>query len=168
MLLFATKLNSLIKYLSLSVLFVLVACKSAQADLPALQDCPGNGDCTVQVLKETKLIQKEDESGVSGISFEEDSDFQVIFIQYQDRKRKDYTEEIYLQIPSMFKEIHSKNLSLKNQKVILGKVCDCEDSGFEQITKGELKIIDNRDFISLHLEIESQKSHIIHTLDINI
>jgi len=159
------KTNSLIRYLSLSVLLVLVACKTAQTDLPALQNCPGHGDCMVQVLKETKLIQKGDQSEVS---FEEDSDFQVIFIQYKDLDRKDYSEEIYLQIPSMFKEIHSKNLSLKNQKVILGVVCDCEDSGFEQITKGELKIIDHGDIISLHLEIESQKSHVVKVLDINI
>lgn len=159
------KSNSLIRYLSLSLLLVLAACKTAQTDLPALQDCPGPGNCMVQVLKETKLILKENQSEVS---FEEDSDFQVIFIQYKDKERKDYSEEIYLQIPSMFKEIHSKNLSLKNQKVIMGKVCDCEDAGFEQITKGELKIINQGDVISLHLEIESQKSHVVKTLDITI
>ncbi|WP_019039604.1 hypothetical protein [Psychroflexus tropicus] len=156
------------KFLSLIVLCVLIACKSTQTELPALQNCPGEGDCVVQVFKETRLNLVETESKVSKVAFEEDSDFQVIFIQYTDSNRKGYSEEIYLQIPSMFKEIHSKNLSLKNQKVLLGKVCDCEEAGFEKITTGELKVIDNRDFISLHLEIKSQKTHKIKTLDINI
>lgn len=156
------------KYLSLLTLIVLVACKSAQTDLPILQNCPDNGECEVQVLKETKLLFEEDDLEISKLSFEEDLDFQVIHIQYRDLNREDYSEEIYLQIPSRFKEIQSKNHSLQNQKLVVNKVCNCEGSGFTRIMQGELELINHKDYISLYLEIKSDKGYVINTIDLNI
>lgn len=162
------KIKVTMKYLSLLVLIVLVACKSAQTDLPLLQNCPGGGDCKAQVLKETKLLLTEDSAKITDVSFEEDENFQVIFIQYKDSNKENYTEEIYLQVPSRFKEIQSKNHSLQNQKVLLGKLCDCEDSGFVRITNGELNLTNFKDYLSLHLEIKSEKNQMIQTIDLDI
>lgn len=157
------------KHLSLLVLIVLAACKSAQTDKPSLQDCPGGGNCEVQVFKETKLILVQDSESISEVSFGDDPDFQVIFIQYKNSDKKaDYTEEIYLQIPSSFREIHSRNHSLQNQKVIFGKVCECDDAGFERIKKGKLKLVNLKDFISLHLEISSSRDQIVQIIDLEI
>ncbi|MFO7743861.1 MAG: hypothetical protein R6V36_00585 [Psychroflexus sp.] len=156
------------KYISLLVLVVFTACKSSQTELPLLQNCPGNGDCEVQVFKETKLLLTEESSEVSDVSFEEDKDFQVIYIRYKDSKKVDYTEEVYLQIPSRFKEIHSKNHSLQNQKVVFGKFCDCNEQGFVRINHGELLIVNNKEFISLHLEIKSEKNQVIQVIDLDI
>lgn len=147
---------------------MLVACKSAQTDMPLLQDCPNNGDCEVQVLKETKLIISENSEGILEISFEEDLNFQVIFIQFKDKKLSDYKEEIYLQIPSRFKEIHSKNHSLQNQKVIYGKLGGTADEGFKHIKHGELQLVNLDDYISLHLEIDSESSHVFNIVDVKI
>lgn len=155
-------------YKSLLLLLVLTGCKSSQTDFPVLQNCPGNGDCEVQVFKETKLLLQKESSEISDVSFEEDKDFQVIFIKYKDSKRKEYIEEIYLQIPSRFREIHSKNHSLNNQKVVFGKICDCEETGFTYVNHGELVIINNKETISLHLEIKSDKKHIIQIIDLEI
>ncbi|GAA0762569.1 hypothetical protein [Psychroflexus lacisalsi] len=155
-------------YKSLLILLVLTGCKSSQTDLPVLQNCPGNGDCEVQVFKETKLLLKEKSSEISDVFFEEDKDFQVIFIKYKDSKKKDYTEEIYLQIPSRFREIHSKNYSLNNQKVVFGKICNCEESGFKYVNQGELVILNNKETISLHLEIKSEKKQVIQIIDLEI
>lgn len=156
------------KYQSLIILLLLVACKTTQTDSPLLQDCPNNGDCEVQVLKETKLFISEDSMGISEISFEEDVDFQVIFIQFKDSKTTNYKEEIYLQIPSRFKEIQSKNQSLQNQKVIYGKMGDFGDDGFERVKDGELHLVKLKDHISLHLEINSERSHMFETIDLKI
>lgn len=150
------------------LLFVLMGCKSAQTDLPLLQNCPEGGDCEVQVFKDTKLFIREDSLEISKISFEEDKDFQVIFIKYKDSNIEDYSEEIYLQIPSRFKEIQSKNQSLQNQKLILGKICDCEDSGFERINHGQLHLVNHKDYTTLHLELESGKKHIFKSIDLDI
>jgi hypothetical protein len=157
------------KQLSLLVLVVLVACKSAQTDNPSLQDCPGGGNCEVQVFKETKLLLEADSEAISEVSFGEDANFQVIFIQYKSTdKKSDYTEEVYLQIPSRFREIHSKNYSLQNQKVVFGKICDCDEKGFELVTKGELKLVNLKEYISLHLEIESKRNQVVKIVDIEI
>lgn len=158
----------MMKYESLLLLCMLLACKSAQTDLPVLQDCPNNGDCEVQVLKETKLFIGETSSGISEISFEEDPDFQVVFIQFKNSKKTNYTEEIYLQIPSRFKEIQSKNQSLQNQKVILGKLNASETMGFERVKQGQLRLVNMKDYISLHLEINSAWSHVFETVDLKI
>lgn len=155
-------------FLSPVVLLILVACKSTQTDLPILQNCPQSGDCEVQVLKETKLFIEENSSEISKISFEEDKNFQVVFIQYKDSKREGYSEEIYLQIPSQFKEIQSQNHSLQNQKVVFGKLCKCDESGFERINQGKLQLVNLKNHISLHLELESNKEQIIKSIDIEI
>lgn len=147
---------------------MLVACKSAQTDLPLIKNCPSGGDCEVQVLKETKLYLEVDASGVSNVYFEEDIDFQIISIQYRDSKMKDYSEEIYLQIPSQFKEIQSKNHSLKNQKLVVGKFCKCPDAGFIKIFSGELKLTNHKDFMSLDLNIKSDRNHIAHSINLDI
>lgn len=158
----------MMKFQSLLLLLLLVACKTTQTDLPLLQDCPNDGDCEVQVLKETKLFISEDSEGISEISFEEDVDFQVIFIQFKDSKSIDYKEEIYLQIPSRFKEIQSKNQSLQNQKVIFGKLGDFDQGGFERVKDGQLQLVKLKDHISLHLEIHSERSHVFESVDLKI
>ena len=121
------------RYYAFLVIILFAACKSSQTDLPSLQDCPGDGDCQVEVFKKSRLILKENNNEISDITLEGDEDFQVIFIKYKDSINKDYGEEVYLQIPLRFKEIHSENHSLKNQKVVFRKLCDCTDAGFEQI-----------------------------------
>ena len=156
------------KYLGFLMVVVLVACKSAQTDLPLLQNCPDGGDCEVQVFKESRLIYKKASNNTSKIEIEQDSDFQVILITYSGDGSKEYKEEIYLQIPLRFKEIQSRNYSLQNQKVIYGKICDCPDKGYEYITSGKLELINLKEFISLHLEIKSSKSQVIKTLDLDI
>ncbi|NEV93637.1 hypothetical protein G3567_05650 [Psychroflexus sp. YR1-1] len=158
----------MMKCQSLLLLCMLLACKSAQTDLPLLQECPNNGDCEVQVLKETKLFISEMPSGILEISFEEDPDFQVVFIQFKNLKQTNYKEEIYLQIPSRFKEIQSKNQSLQNQKVILGKVDDSGTMGFERVKQGQLRLVHMKDYISLHLDINSPWSHVFETVDLKI
>lgn len=156
------------KYTILFLLFVFIACKSAQTDIPSLEECPNEGDCQVQLFKETKLFLEEDEANIVEISFEDDLDFQVVLIQYKDKKRVGYSEEIYLQIPSRFKEIKSKNHSLQNQKLTFNKFCKCEDQGLEKIYKGELKLTKHKDKTSLHLEFYSTKQQFLQILDINI
>lgn len=166
--LICSKLKLMINYISPILLLVLVACKSAQTDLPALQNCPKGGDCEVQVLRETKLYLVEDALGISKVSFEEDTDFQVIFIRYKDNDQKDYSEEIYLQIPSQFKEIQSQNHSLQNQKVIFGKLCNCQDAGFERINQGVLHLVNLKDYISLNLEFTSDRVQVIKSVDLDL
>lgn len=146
----------------------LMACKSAQTELPLLQNCPGSGDCEVQVFKETKLFIEEGSSGISEVSFDEDSDFQVIFIQYKESGKSKYMEEIYLQVPSRFREIHSKNHSLQNQKVVFGKIKKGEEVVFERITKGVLQLINLKDFTSLRLEIKSEEPQVLKSIEIKI
>jgi hypothetical protein len=156
------------KYLSLLLLTLLLACKSAQTDLPLLQSCPESGICDVQVLKQTKLNIVEEASKVVGTSFEEDVNFQVILIRYRDLDELNYTEEIYLQIPSRFKDITSKNHSLQNQKLLVNRQCDCDSEGFEKILKGELELTNLKDYILLHLEIKSDKNYIANDIDLHI
>jgi hypothetical protein len=156
------------RYFTLLVIILLAACKSSQTDLPLLQECPGDGDCEVEVFKESRLILKEDNTGITEVTLEQDKDFQVVFVKYRDSTNKGYSEEVYLQIPLRFKEIHSENHSLKNQKVMFGKLCDCPDKGFEKINSGVLKLINLNDYISLHLEIKSNKSQVVQTIDLDI
>jgi len=111
-----------IRYFAFLAIIFLTACKSSQTDLPLLQDCPGDGDCEVEVFKESRLILKEDNTGITEVTLEQDKDFQVVFIKYKDSTNKGYSEEIYLQIPLRFKEIHSKNHSLKKSKSCVWKI----------------------------------------------
>lgn len=158
----------MMKHISFLLLLALIACKSARTELPLLQNCPANGDCEVQVLKETKLFLTETVTGVSDVTFEEDVNFQVVFIKFKKSGTEDYAEEIYLQIPSQFKEIQSKNYSLQNQKVVFGKFCDCEEEGFELIRKGELVAVNKKEHISLQLEFNSEKSQILKKINLDI
>ncbi len=156
------------KYVFFCLLFIILACKSVKTDLPLLQNCPESGQCDVQVLKETKLIIQENEGKVTGLSYEPDSDFQVISIRYTALDQNNYSEIIYLQIPSTFKEIQSKNHSLQNQKLIVNKQCDCATSGYVKIMKGQLELINFEDYISLHLEIEPKDDYVVKIVDLDI
>lgn len=156
------------KCFGLIVLFLILSCKTSQTEIPLVKNCPDNGKCEVEVLKTTRLMIPNTNADLSEIKFREDRNFQVVFIKFTDIERGDYVEEIYLQIPSRFKEIHSKNKTLQNQKVVFGKLCDCQDKGFERIAQGDLMVENHSDYISLHLEIKSQKTQKIRVIDLDI
>lgn len=156
------------KCYGLIALFLILGCKTSQTEIPLVKNCPDNGKCEVEVLKTTRLMIPNTNGDLSEIKFREDRNFQVVFIKFTNTERGDYVEEIYLQIPSRFKEIHSKNKTLQNQKVVFGKLCDCQDKGFERIAQGELVVENHSDYISLYLEIKSQKTQKIRVIDLNI
>lgn len=165
--LYLSEIYLVMKKWSLWLLLLMLSCKSIQTDLPLLQGCPSDGNCKVEVFKNSKIVYKPSEdNNIDRLSIEDNSDFQVIQITYTGSRT--YSEDLYLQIPLKFKEIISENHSLQNQKVIFRKLCDCNDAGYEKIISGKLELYHWKDYISLHLEFNSARSQSLNEFNLDI
>lgn len=108
--------------------------------------CPENGTCTFEVLKEKVLNIQSDEFGNLYPEIVE-GDAIVLKFEFQrnaipDTVDGDYRELIYLQLDSKNPELQLENIDLKTAKVLFGRLCFCRgQTGYYKIDNGSLSVI---------------------------
>jgi|SRR6218665_132656 len=110
-------------------------------------ECPSDGNCTIEVFKETKLVVKQDEFGQNYYEKEHDSGKKVIKYSYS-RKVKGgiqdagYREEVVFEL-GHFENQKYVDSNIQQTKMLFGRFCFCKgQTGNYKVTNGALSIQD--------------------------
>jgi len=111
-------------------------------------NCPDNGDCVFEVLKNSSLLIKYDDFGKL---YPEIVPGNKLVIKYHYKKDEientadsSYSEFVYLEIDENDKQIILKDKELQKVKMLFGRICFCRDAmGYFKVTEGSLFIFNN-------------------------
>ena len=147
---------------------LLISCKTQQKltqNLPAqLQNinCPDNGNCVFEVLKNSSLQIKTDQFGKI---YPEIIAGNKLVIKYHFKKESEkgvaddsYSEFIYFEIDKNEKQIILKDKELQNVKMLFGRICFCRDAmGYFRVTEGSLFLFNNNNKLQINLKFNVHK-----------
>ena len=124
-------------------------------------NCPKDGNCTVEVLKNKKLVVKTDDLGGTYFATIDDNQFSVIKYTYQRTVEKGlqdghYNEEIIFEIKNNSDAISLTNQNLQETKMLFGRHCYCKgQAGYFKVKTGSLtsKMVKDKRVIDLNFTI---------------
>lgn len=123
-------------------------------------DCPTDGKCTVEVLKNKSINVTSDEIGAVYYKTEDNVSTSTVIYKYQRNVPKglqdaDYREEIVFEIPNSKSPITKTNLELQSTKMLYGRFCFCRgQTGFYKVNKGNLELENKNNQIHFKLDFE--------------
>ncbi|PWI30504.1 hypothetical protein DI383_03370 [Flavobacteriaceae bacterium LYZ1037] len=141
---------------TLFLLLAITSCKSSKernlnSQLETINsDCPSDGNCSFEVLKNKSLQIKQDDFGALYPVLEEGTSY-VIKFEYQRDEIENtqdghYSELIYVELPQNMQSIQLINDNLSTVKVLFARLCFCRgQTGYYKVTKGQLEITKNED-----------------------
>jgi hypothetical protein len=141
---------------TLFLLLAITSCKSSKernlnSQLETINsDCPSDGNCSFEVLKNKSLQIKQDDFGALYPVLEEGISH-VIKFEYQRDEIENtqdghYSELIYVELPQNMQSIQLINDDLSTVKVLFARLCFCRgQTGYYKVTKGQLEITKNED-----------------------
>ena len=112
-------------------------------------DCPTDGTCSLEILKNTSLVLKTDPIGAFYYETQPSNNTDVIIYKYTktvDKTLQDagHEEDILVEIPSTLREISLENNELQQAKVLYGRHCFCKgQAGYFKVENGKLSISKN-------------------------
>lgn len=116
----------------------------------ALQsECPTDGNCKIEVFKETKLVVKQDEFGHNYYEKEYDPNKKVIKYSYSRKVKGDiqdagYREEVVFELDHLENQKHVDS-DLQQTKMLFGRFCFCKgQTGNYKVSQGILSIQDQK------------------------
>lgn len=138
-------------FLHALILFCLLSCGSSKTDQkddrvslpPPHINCPEDGDCSFEILKNSILEIKYDSQGKMYPDISEGNK-NVIKYHYKKKTAKDvmdnsYSEYVYLEFDPNEKQVILKDKDLSKVKMIFGRICYCKGSmGYFPIREGSL------------------------------
>jgi len=135
------------------------------------RECPQDGTCTVEVLKNKSLGIKTDDLG--GIYYEigAATETSVVVYQYNRKVEKglqdgQYREDIVFEINNSDSLISRSDNELQKTKMIFGRHCYCKgQAGYFKVTQGQLTLNKKKNAVSFHLDFTiTQVPQIIHSI----
>jgi len=139
-------------YIKLIIIILLLnSCKGSHKTIPKYTttnpstECPANGTCTFEVLKDKTLALKHD--GIGSL-YPEITEGNKTILKFQYHRNQipntvdgSYTEEIFLEINPENPEVSFKDKELLNCKLLFGRHCFCKgQAGYYRISEGEITI----------------------------
>ena len=126
--------------------FLLLACSAQKSVTTATlaSDCPKNGTCTTELIKNRTIVLKTDEFGQSYYTLEDSANVNVIKFTYDKTVKGDiqdagYREEIVFEWNPRTKSL--SDVGLQKTKMLFGRFCFCRgQTGYYKITKGRLTV----------------------------
>lgn len=134
-----------------SILLILIlqtACSSAKvASLSKIQaaDCPEEGVCSIEILKNKSLLIKEDTIGQLYYNLDENNAKTVYVYTYfvagpENTQDGNLTEKIIFELDNNATEINFKNEDLQKVNMLFSRACFCKGQmGLFKITNGTLQ-----------------------------
>lgn len=105
-------------------------------------NCPKEGNCTFEVLKNSSLNLKTDSTGKL---YPEITEGDKLVIKYHYKKIVDenimdagLSEYLYLEFDPADRQIILKDKELQKVKMVYGRVCYCSDMGYYRVKEGNL------------------------------
>ena len=126
-------------------------------------NCPKDGNCTIEILKNKKLLVKTDDIG--GIYFDiiNDNEYFVIKYTYNRKVEKDlqdasYSEEIIFEVKNDAKNWRFINQNMQNTKLLFGRHCYCKgQAGYFKINAGTITSKSIKDKIQYTVDFKAEK-----------
>ena len=147
--------NNLRKITLLFVLFSILSCKckktaTQQTTVSVTSECPKDGTCTVQLLKNKSITVKKDEFGSTFYTLEDSDSKNVIQYTYKrtvkgDLQDANYREEIIFEINNQTDNLTLSDATLENTQLLFGRFCFCRgQTGYYKINQGKLTVTDGK------------------------
>ena len=126
--------------------FLLFACSANKPASTAIlkSECPKNGTCTTELLKNKSMVVKKDEFGRTYYTLEDHPNVDVIKFSYNKTVKGDiqdagYREEVVFEWNEDSKSV--SDAALQKTKMLFGRFCFCRgQTGYYKITKGNLAV----------------------------
>ena len=164
------------------VIFLLCSC-SCKKGIEAItrentvleSDCPSDGICSVEIIKDKSIIVKTDETGQIYTQFADSRDTSVLVWRY-DRDNLEgfqdgsHREEIILEIKNTDTNLVLTDEELQQRKVIFGRFCFCKgQSGYYKIVNGKLNMKKLKDILTLELNFKiSEVPQVINKINASV
>jgi hypothetical protein len=125
-------------------------------------NCPDDGDCVFEVLKNSNLQLKYDEFGKL---YPEIIGGDKIVIKYHYKKDEikntvdsNYSEYVFLEINEKNEQLILKGKELQKVKLVFGRICFCrEATGYFKVTEGNLFLFNNNGLLQINLKFNVNK-----------
>ena len=143
------------------------ASKEKEANLNTIEtvstinsDCPTDGKCTVEVLKNKSMNILTDDIGAVYYKAEDNSNTSIIIYKYERNVPKglqdaEYREEIVFEIDNSEPVINKKDFTLQSTKMLYGRFCFCRgQTGFYKVSNGNLELENKNNQIHFKLDFE--------------
>lgn len=152
--------------LSLALLLASCAGQNLQQALDknnTSQTCPETGSCTVEIMRNTALIIKDDIEGKFYYKTENNTDFTVIRYKYVKDTNPaladaGYTEEVVFEVDNNTKTLSYTGKDMQNTKILFGVMCFCKGkAGFYKVESGSIDYKNEKLIIMLPDIVEGQK-----------
>ncbi|WP_298222507.1 hypothetical protein [Flavobacterium sp.] len=168
---------------NLALLFVLFSvlscnCKKAAlqtATLSAASECPKDGTCNIQLLKNKTIAVKKDEFGSVFYTLEESTSKSVVQYTYKrtvkgDIQDANYREEIIFEIDNKTENLNLSDVALADTQLLFGRFCFCRgQTGYYAINQGKLSVNKNSNDTVVDLNFKTdQVPQIIHHIAFSI
>ncbi len=135
-------------------------------------DCPLDGVCTLEVLKNKSLLVKSDEFGANYYELIDSETASVVYYKYLRQAKGNlqdgnYTEEVLFEISNSFNSFTYANEELQNVKMLFGRLCYCKgQAGYFKVNEGTLSLKKDNDKMELNLSFKiHQVPQIINTVN---
>jgi len=136
-------------------------------------NCPEGGNCTFELLKNSRLDLKKDDIGKLYPEVTE-GDKMVVKFHYKKDEVKDVmdaglSEYVYLEFDPADQQIILKDKELQKVKMVYGRICHCTDNGYYQVQKGELFLFNKNGTVQIRSTFKVNKiRQVISQIDENI
>lgn len=150
--------------------------KNVAKSIPLMlkSECPQDGTCTVEVLKDKRLDIKTDDFG--GIYYEivAATESSVVLYHYNRKVEKglqdgQYREDVVFEINNSESLISRSGSELQKTKMLFGRHCYCKgQAGFFKVTQGQLILNQKKNAVSFQLDFTiTQVPQIIQSIKAN-
>ncbi len=134
-------------------------------------ECPQDGACTVEVLKNKSLEIKTDDLGGIYYQIAAATKTSVVIYRYNRRVEKglqdgQYKEDIVFEINNSDSLISLSGSELQKTKMLFGRHCYCKgQAGYFKLTQGQLTLEQKKNAVSFQLDFTTnQAPQIIHSI----
>lgn len=148
----------------LGLLFSCNAQKNVSSTMAKItSECPSDGTCEVEILKNKQLILHYDDLGGMYYDIKEQEGTTVIHYQYNKTTQANlqdghYREDIIFEIKNSDKSLNLTDSALQQTKLIFGRHCFCKgQTGYFKVEKGKLNLSSKKDEIHFDLSFENEK-----------
>lgn len=126
------------------------------------KDCPNNGDCQFEILKNKKLVIKQDDFGKSYPEIETGTGT-IVQYTYSEKGPEgtvdgNYSETIHFEIPENMTSMDKADGDLQDIKLLWGKHCYCKgEAGYYPIEDGKISLKKSNNQLTVDLTFSTDK-----------
>jgi len=153
------------KLLLIPILLTMSFCDTANPNKSNMttiitSECPSDGKCTIQLLKNKSMDKKID--GIGKLYYQlVDSDNKSVIIYEYNRNTEEglqdgqHKEEIVFEIDNGVFDLKLKDVQLENVKMLFGRHCFCRgQAGYFAVGKGTLDLSQKENYIAFDLDFK--------------